>query len=117
MDLLRQRLNSALSAVSRMGEVLKADDSSDILRDAAIQRFEFTFEAVWKCAKEYLQDVHGLDLSSPKSVIRACREVGLMDDLETTKALRMVDDRNLTSHTYNEDVAKKIFAVLCESVA
>ena len=31
-------------------------------RDGFIQRFEFCFEIMWKCGKDYLQDVEGLDV-------------------------------------------------------
>ncbi|MEN6564659.1 MAG: nucleotidyltransferase substrate binding protein, partial [Veillonellales bacterium] len=65
----------------------------------------FTFEAVWKAAQGYLRTVEGMDAASPKGVIRACREVGLLDESEVMLALKMADDRNLTVHTYNEPLA------------
>ncbi len=45
---------------------------------------------------------------SPKAVMRSYREIGLFDDEETILALNMVNDRNLTVHTYNEEVAIRI---------
>ena len=112
MEILRQRAVSASSAVFRFHEVLQMPDISAIVRDAAIQRFEFSFEAVWKYAKEYLRVVEGVEVASPKAVIRSCRETGALTDGQTALALKMVDDRNLTAHTYNEEVAVKIFAGL-----
>jgi len=35
-----------------------------------------------------------------------------LNEEETRKALVMADDRNLTVHTYHEDLAKRIFADL-----
>ena len=102
----------ATNAVSRFHEVLQITDVTAIVRDASIQRFEFSFEAVWKYAKEYLRVVECVEVASPKSVIRACRETGALTDGQTALALKMVDDRNLTAHTYNEEVAVKIFAGL-----
>ncbi|MCP3028691.1 nucleotidyltransferase substrate binding protein [Halobacillus sp. A5] len=81
---------------------------NDVERDAAIQRFEFSFEASWKAAKQYLYDVEGVVAGSPKSVIRSCREVHLLEDEEAVLALEMVNERNLIIHTYNEEVAIKI---------
>ncbi|WP_430788558.1 nucleotidyltransferase substrate binding protein [Virgibacillus flavescens] len=49
-----------------------------------------------------------MDAGSPKSVIRSCREVHLLEDEEAVLALEMVNDRNLIVHTYNEEVAIKI---------
>ncbi|WP_181351246.1 nucleotidyltransferase substrate binding protein [Thalassobacillus sp. CUG 92003] len=54
--------------------------SNQVERDAAIQRFKFSFEASWKAAKEYLYDIEGVDAGSPKSVIRSCKEVHLLED-------------------------------------
>ncbi|MCE5286495.1 MAG: nucleotidyltransferase substrate binding protein [Pelosinus sp.] len=78
-------------------------------RDAIIQRFEFTFEAVWKAAQSYLRAVEGMDIASPKGVVRACREVGIFNETDSILALKMTDDRNLTVHTYNEPLAIAIY--------
>ena len=112
MEILRQRAVSASSAIFRFHEVVQITEVTAIVRDASIQRFEFSFEAVWKYAKEYLRVVEGVEVASPKAVIRACRETGALTDVQTALALKMVDDRNLTAHTYNEEVAVKIFAGL-----
>ncbi len=76
------------------------DQPNDIERDASIQRFEFTFEACWKVGKQYLYDVEGIDVGSPKA--------------ETILGLEMVNDRNLTVHTYNEEIAVEIHSHLRE---
>ncbi|MGC4377218.1 HI0074 family nucleotidyltransferase substrate-binding subunit [Fictibacillus sp. Mic-4] len=81
-------------------------------RDAAIQRFEFTFEAIWRASKQWLLDVEGIDVASPKAVIRSCREVQLINDDEAIVLLQMADDLNLTVHTYNEALAKEIYSRL-----
>ena len=41
----------------------------DIVRDAAIQRFEFTFELVWKTLQLYLEH-EGLESSGPRAVLK-----------------------------------------------
>lgn len=83
-----------------------------IERDAAIQRFEYTVEATWKACQRYLNLVHGITSGSPKQCIRASREVGLLTDSETVGLLGAIDDRNLTSHTYNEILAVTIYSRL-----
>jgi uncharacterized protein YutE (UPF0331/DUF86 family) len=67
---------------------------------------------VWKASERYLAVVEGVPVRSPKACVRAAREAGLLTDDGTTAALEMVDDRNETVHTYNEAVAKRIFAGL-----
>lgn len=96
-------------ALTAFQDVMSIQNPTTIERDAAIQRFEFTFEAIWKAAKQMLFDVEGIDVGSPKGVIRSCREIGIIDESETIFALQMVDDRNLTVHTYNEALAIEIY--------
>lgn len=108
MERLQERIVSAKKALASLQKLVVIEQPNDVERDALIQRFKFTFEASWKAAKQYLYDIEGIDIGSPKGVIRSCREITLFDDEETILALQMVNDRNLTVHTYNEEVAIKI---------
>jgi len=108
LERLIEKLTIAKKAVLTL-QALEKEAYSEIVRDASIQRFEYSFEAVWKAAKQYLKEVEGLDISSPKGVIRACFQIQILDEKQTELALEMVDDRNLTSHTYNEAVSDKIY--------
>lgn len=110
MERLKERMRVAARALVRLEEAVRLPNPSDLERDAVIQRFEFTFEAVWKTAKSYLAVVEGIEAASPKGVIRACREVGILDESDAVLALNMVDDRNLTVHTYNEPLAVAIYS-------
>jgi nucleotidyltransferase substrate binding protein (TIGR01987 family) len=85
---------------------------SVIVRDASIQRFEYSFESLWKLLKAYLAHHEGLLCNSPKSCFREALAVGLLSVLETETCLIMTDDRNLTSHTYLEPVAEAIYQKL-----
>ena len=112
MERTLERLATARKALGSLQSLPLDEDVSDIVRDAAIQRFEYTFEAVSKAAQRYLRDIEGLELSSPKSVARACFQVGILSEEEVRLSLAMVDDRNLTVHTYNEGLAQQIFSKL-----
>ncbi|WP_039944176.1 HI0074 family nucleotidyltransferase substrate-binding subunit [Thermicanus aegyptius] len=105
---VRERIKFAKQALNAFAEVLALKDHTGIERDAAIQRFEFSFEAVWKAAKHFLYEYEGIDLASPKGVIRSSREIGLLTDEETVLALTMADDRNLTVHAYTEKLVLQI---------
>jgi nucleotidyltransferase substrate binding protein (TIGR01987 family) len=112
VDRVRERLSVARRALGTLQELPLREPADAVVRDAAIQRFEYTFEAVWKAAQAYLRQVEGLELGSPKGVVRACLQVGLLDEKQARLALEMTDDRNLTVHTYNEELAKRIFSHL-----
>lgn len=107
-----ERIAAARKAMSAFQEVMQIEEPTAIERDAAIQRFEFTFEAVWKAAKEVLFEREGMDVGSPKGAIRSCREVGVLTQEQAIIALEMADDRNLTVHTYNEKLAIEIYSRL-----
>ncbi|EFK11261.1 putative toxin-antitoxin system, antitoxin component [delta proteobacterium NaphS2] len=110
MERLKQKLDIAYRALSTLQDLLKSDTLTAVERDASIQRFEYTFEAVWKSGKSFLREVEGLEIGSPKGVMRGFLQVGLFTEEQAELALAMVDDRNLTSHTYNESLAQRIYA-------
>jgi nucleotidyltransferase substrate binding protein (TIGR01987 family) len=83
-----------------------------MVRDASIQRFEYTYEAVWKAAQLYMRVTQNLELASPTAVTRACYRSAVLDDAQAMEALQMAQDRNLTVHTYNEDLADRIYSRL-----
>lgn len=112
MDRLKERLQVAVKALGTLLDLPLEGAVDDIVRDAAIQRFEYTFEAVWKAAQLFLREKEGLDQGSPKGVVRACLQAGVLTDEQARLALELVDDRNLTVHTYNEELARRIFSHL-----
>lgn len=114
MERLRERFESANRALTAFQEVVGKKNPSTIERDAAIQRFEFSFEACWKAGKQFLHDIEGLDVGSPKGAIRSFREVGVFSEDETILGLKMTDDRNLTVHMYNEVLAIEIYGKLLQ---
>jgi len=113
VERLKERIEQADAALATLEELLDVHPT-DVIRDAAIQRFEYSFEAVWKTAQRHLLVMEGNAESSPKSVIRASVAAGLLKEADGRVALTMVDDRNLTSHTYNASLAQRIFSVLPE---
>lgn len=87
------------------------------MRDASIQRFEYTYEAIWKLLKLYLYDCHGIDAASPKFCFREVLKIGLITQEQTEQGLIMTDDRNLTSHTYIEKIASLVYSRLASHAA
>nr|WP_297934983.1 HI0074 family nucleotidyltransferase substrate-binding subunit [uncultured Lachnoclostridium sp.] len=108
MERITERYELTVRALAKFHELASRQNLTEIERDALMQRFEFTFELTWKCAKEYLYIQEGIDAASPKKVIRSCREVGVLSDEETEQALKMADDRNLTTHIYDESFIESL---------
>lgn len=86
---------------------------NEYIRDSAIQRFEFTFELVWKTMKAYLEE-KGVRVYSPRDAIKGVFQVGLIED--DSKWLEMIETRNLTSHVYKEEMAEKVYAALADYI-
>ena len=84
---------------------LKPVDADRINIDATIKRFEFTFELSWKCLKQYFQE-QGIIVNYPKEIIKEAFATGLINDEQLW--LQMLNDRNMTSHTYNRQLADQI---------
>ena len=112
MDRLNWRLQQAERALASLKQLAFIESPSMIERDAAIQRFEYTTEACWKAAQAVLLEHFGVEAASPKAVIRAAAQNGLLSEPDARAAMGLIDDRNLTSHTYNEELAILLFARL-----
>lgn len=95
-------------AVGRLEEVLQAPESA-ITRDAAIQRFEFCFELAWKAVQVTARG-QGQECTSPKGCLREAFHLGWIQDEQPWVSI--LADRNLTSHTYDEKLAKQVFSRL-----
>ena len=111
VERVRFKQQDAARALEALRAIL-SEPYTVIVRDAAIQRFEFTFEAVWKYLREFLRTQEGILCNSPKSCFRECFSLGLIGEEQTLKLLEMTDDRNLTAHTYKEEVSQLIFEKL-----
>lgn len=103
------RIEQLAAALTRFKEAL-AQPKNSFMRDSAIQRFEFTADLSWKALQSVLQERFGIQANSPKTALRFAHENGLVTNLSAW--LAMADDRNLTSHSYDEEVAEQIYAHL-----
>ncbi|MFM8410781.1 MAG: nucleotidyltransferase substrate binding protein, partial [Alphaproteobacteria bacterium] len=91
--------------------------ASELVRDATIQRFEFTFEVTWKTLKLWLER-QGHSCPSPRATLKTAFEQGLIPSAEEADVwLRMLEDRNLTSHAYDQALAGRIHGHVLEAYA
>ena len=94
-------------ALARLHEVL-AQPENEFIRDATIQRFEFTFEAAWKAMYRWLR-VRGVDLDEDAySTIPEAFKRRLITEEKRWGEMRKY--RNLTSRTYHQPLAIEVVA-------
>jgi len=108
LQIKQEQTQRALASLDELVSKYLGNQSDVILRDALIQRFEYSTEAFWKYLKAYLQTEHNLSANSPREVIRTGLTAKLYSEKMSQELLLMLDDRNLTSHTYVEELAESI---------
>ncbi|MCK4818835.1 nucleotidyltransferase substrate binding protein [bacterium] len=92
-------------SLQRLEEILKEEETV-ANRDSAIKRFEFTVELAWKCVQKFLREQE-IVCRSPKECFKEAFKFGLVKD--DSRWLEMMEDRNLTVHTYNEATAEEVY--------
>lgn len=108
MAYLNDKLKQLEEALKTWEEVLN-ESYTEIVRDATIQRFEYSFELLWKTVKIYLREKESIECQSPKSCFREARlPLNLEADL-IEQCLKMSEDRNLSVHTYSKEMADKLY--------
>ena len=105
LEIKKRNLSEAIARLEESIQSYKTTDD-DIIRDGMIQRFEFTIELAWKTLRVYLIEQGFIDLTSPKIVLRESFSAGLIQNQEVW--LQMLQDRNQTSHMYDENIANEI---------
>jgi nucleotidyltransferase substrate binding protein (TIGR01987 family) len=110
-DRRRTFLASWEQALGRFSEVLLRDSSDRIVIDAAIQRFEFCFELGWKTLKVFLE-FEGYTPATPRQTLKDALKIQWLKDEQAW--LQMLQDRNLTAHTYHEALANQIYSRLSD---
>ena len=99
-------------ALNSLQEALSALDAQEdiklktMIRDATIQRFEFTCELSWKVAMK----LAGLSPVAPKPAIRELARLGDISNIDLW--FDFIDARNKSSHSYDEDIAIGIIEVV-----
>jgi nucleotidyltransferase substrate binding protein (TIGR01987 family) len=104
-----ERQTEARECAARLAEAV-AQPETELIRDATIQRFEFTFEIIWKTLKLYLER-QGHECGGPRPTLKKAFAENLIPSPEAADLwLRMLEDRNLTTHAYDEALANRIYS-------
>ena len=101
-----ENYQKALLRLQQGVDLVQQRSLSDLEQQGLIQVFEFTHELAWNLLKDFLtwQGVSGI--TGSRDATRAAFKVGLIESGEVWMA--MIKSRNLSSHTYREDVANEI---------
>lgn len=90
----------------------KFEQGEDIVVEGLIQRFEYTHELAWNVMKDFLEARGNIEIYGSKDATREAFSTGLIEQGKIW--MEMIQSRNKTSHTYNEDTAQEIFTNILE---
>lgn len=80
---------------------------NDILKQGLIQSFEYTHEMAWNVIKDYAAYQGNPEIKGSRDAAREAFSMGLIANGKIW--MDMINSRNKTSHTYNEETANEIF--------
>ena len=105
----KQRFNNYLKALLTLTEAVQLAQVRTLSRleqQGLIQGFEFTHELAWNVLKDYLENKGISGLIGSKDATRSAFKNGLIGHGEDW--MKMIEARNLSSHTYNLETAQEI---------
>ncbi|MDQ3001984.1 MAG: nucleotidyltransferase substrate binding protein [Fibrobacterota bacterium] len=105
----KQRFNNYLMAFQTLVDAVELSQSrklSSLEQQGLIQSFEFTHELAWNVLKDYLEHQGFTNVIGSKDASRIAFKNGLIEQGEDW--MKMIEDRNLTSHAYHQDIAEAV---------
>lgn len=107
----KQRFDNFKKALAQLNEAEELSQQrplSPLENQGLVQAFEFTFELAWNTLRDFLMSkgVQGL-IGSKDTAREAFKTQLITDDKGWTM---MLNDRNRSSHTYNQTTAEEIVA-------
>ncbi|QNI50246.1 nucleotidyltransferase substrate binding/ HI0074 family protein [Synechococcus sp. RS9915] len=103
----QQRFSNYCSALEQLETFFEPPALNEREQQGLIKAFEFTFELSWNTLR-LLRSQGNANLLGSRDTLREAFQLGLISDGETW--MMMIQDRNLTSHTYNRATAEAIAA-------
>jgi nucleotidyltransferase substrate binding protein (TIGR01987 family) len=101
-----QRLNNYHKALNQLRKFIAKGELNELEEQGLIQAFEYTHELAWNTLKDFLESRGNQAIYGSRDATREAFKLGLLEDGEGW--MDMIQSRNKTSHTYNEDTAKEI---------
>lgn len=101
-----QNFDKALKQLVLAVQLSKERPLTELENIGLLKTFEFTFELSWNVLKDYLTEQGISEIIGSKGAFREAYKNGLIQNGETW--MEMIQDRNLISHNYDENVSKEI---------
>lgn len=101
-----QRFANYEKALLQLRKFIDKGDLTELEEQGLIKAFEYTYELAWSTLKDYLAYQGEQSITGSRDAIRKSFAAGLISNGDAW--MSMLEDRNRTSHTYNEATAGEI---------
>lgn len=102
--------NRALHQLTLAVELSQQREFTDLEKQGVIQAFEFVHELAWNVLKDFLEFEGIQGIVGSRGAVREAFKRGVIADGELW--MDMIEKRNLTSHTYNAELAQELVTVI-----
>jgi len=105
-----QRFENYKKAIKKLGEAVRLDAErplTELERQGIIQAFEYTHELAWKVMQDFFVYQGNTEIRGSRDATRQAFSAELITDGDNW--MEMIKNRNLTSHTYNEEISEEIY--------
>lgn len=89
-------------------------EENEMYRTGVIGQFNLTFELAWKTLQAVLKSnsVMGAETGSPREIVKLGFKFGFVNEEEAW--IKILKDRNVSVHVYNEDVVEEVIRHIVE---
>ena len=108
----KQRFQNYEKSFLLLKRTLEIENPSEAEKGGLIQFYEMTFELAWKLLKDYLFEL-GFNVNSPRGAIKQAFQSEIIDNGQ--EWIDALEDRNLMTHTYDEETAEKVVKSINET--
>ncbi|MEB2778997.1 nucleotidyltransferase substrate binding protein [Algoriphagus persicinus] len=98
-----QRFANFRKAMNHLENSLQIPHPDIVQKAGIIHFFEMSFELAWNMVKDYLEEQGFVDIKSPRSALKKAFEMNILENGHAW--MDLLQDRNLTAHTYDEQKA------------
>ena len=102
----KQRFSNYQKALRQLQKFIDKGELSELEEQGLIKSFEYTYELAWNTVKDFLEFQGHSDIFGSRDAFRKAFQLGIIEDGEVW--MDMIQSRNRTTHTYNEETANEI---------
>jgi nucleotidyltransferase substrate binding protein (TIGR01987 family) len=110
-----QNFQKAFAQLTQAVELSRQRPLTKLEEQGMIQAFEYTHELAWNTLKDFIESRGTANIFGSRDATRAAFALGLIEQGDIW--MQMIQSRNETTHTYNEETVRQIVAAITASYA